>query len=64
MENERQPLDLRPIRGGWAALGDGWAVHGESKEEAVRLYHEAIERHKKIDARPVETEKEAVSRRA
>jgi hypothetical protein len=54
MERGRQSLDVRPIKGGWAALGDGWAVHGKTKEEAVRLYHEAIERHKEIDARPVE----------
>lgn len=59
MNPERKSLDLRPIKSGWAALGDGWAVHGETEEEAVRLYHEAIERHGEIDARPIETKEEA-----
>lgn len=59
METEREPLDLRPIKNGWAVLSDGWAVHGETEEEAVRLYHEAIERHKEIAARPVGSGEEA-----
>jgi len=63
-ERRKEQLNSKPIKGGWAVLGDGWAVHGETEEEAVRLYHEAIERHKEIDARPVEAEEEAVSRRA
>ncbi len=63
LEHREEQLDSKPIKGGWAILGDGWAVHGKTEEEAVRLYHEAIERHKEIDARPVEAGKEAVSRR-
>lgn len=65
MDREGDFLDLRPIKNGWAAVGTGWAVHGETEEEAVRLYHEAIERHKEIDARPTETTKEfgSVARR-
>lgn len=59
MDRERDFLDLRPIKNGWAAVGTGWAVHGETEDEAVRLYHEAIERHKEIDARPIKTEEEA-----
>lgn len=58
MENKRQPLDLKPVKGGWAAFGDGWAVHGKSKEEAVRLYHEAVERHREMNARAMETSEE------
>lgn len=61
MDREKDSLDLRPIKNGWAVLGIGWAVHGETKEEAVRLYYEAIERHKKIDARPIETREERTS---
>lgn len=54
MEN----VDIRRVKGGWAALGDGWAVHGETEEEAVKLYYEAIERHKEIDARRIEVKGE------
>ena len=43
--------DLRPIKGGWAALGPDWAVFGESKEEAVRRYGEAERLHKEIQSR-------------
>ncbi len=57
-EKQRESVDLRPIKGGWAALGDGWAVHGKTKEEAVRLFHEAMERHREIDARPIKTVEE------
>lgn len=55
------PLDMSPVKGGWAAYGDGWAVHGESKEEALRLYHEAVERHREMDARAVEAPEEIAS---
>lgn len=55
MRREKDSLDLRPIKNGWAALGTGWAVHGKTEEEAVRLYYEAVERHREIDARPIET---------
>lgn len=58
MESERQPLDLKPVRGGWAAFGNGWAVHGKSEEEALHLYHEAVKRHREMDARTVETSEE------
>lgn len=57
MNREKDSVDLRPIKNGWAVLGAGWAVHGQTKEEAVRLYHEAIERHKEIEARPIEADK-------
>ena len=43
---------LGEIKGGWAAYGDGWAVHGATKEEALKRYREAEERHREIDARP------------
>lgn len=58
MDRENASLDLRPIKNGWAVLGTGWAVHGETREEAVRRYYEAIERHKEIDARRIETREE------
>ncbi len=61
METERESLNVRPVKGGWAVLGDGWAVHGETMEEAVRLYHEAVERHREMDARVVESPEEVAS---
>lgn len=52
MEAEQFVVDVRPIKNGWAALsGEGWAVHGASKDDAVRRYHEAVERHREIDTR-------------
>lgn len=44
---------LSPIKGGWAAHGDGWAVHGRTREEAVQKFWEAEHRHREIDARPL-----------
>lgn len=43
---------LRPIKHGWAASGNGWAVHGQTQEEAVRRFHEAVREHAAIAARP------------
>jgi hypothetical protein len=43
---------LTEIKNGWAALGDGWAVHGRTKEEAIQKYYEAEARHREIDQRP------------
>ena len=44
---------LSPIKGGWAALGAGWAVFGESKDEALVKYREADELHRIIEERPI-----------
>lgn len=43
---------LEKIKVGWAARGDGWAVHAATEEEAVRLFRDAERRHKEILARP------------
>jgi hypothetical protein len=43
---------LERIKGGWAARAERWAVHGETKQDAIRLFREAEQRHKVIDARP------------
>jgi hypothetical protein len=49
---EAYPI-LQPIYGGrWQAHGDGWAVDGDSKEEAVANYWKAVARHKEILALP------------
>ena len=44
---------LTPIKGGWAAHGECWAVHGRTPEEAIRKFREAEQRHQEIDARPL-----------
>ena len=43
---------LARIVNGWAAYGDGWAVHGATQEEVLRLFQEAQEKHRQIDALP------------
>src|SRR5260221_4104025 len=49
---EAYPI-LYPIHGNkWAASGNGWAVHGDTPEEAIANYHQAIKRHEEILARP------------
>jgi hypothetical protein len=47
----REPR-LVPIKSGWAAVGDGWAVHGTTQEEARQLFEAAEKKHQEIDARP------------
>lgn len=47
----RLRVKLEPIKAGWAARGDGWAVHGVTREEAERKYREAVARHEAIAAR-------------
>jgi hypothetical protein len=47
-----EPL-LTPIKSGWAAHGDGWAVHGRTREEAIEKFREAERRHQEIDSRPL-----------
>ena len=49
---ETEPRKLSPIKNGWAAFGKGWAVHGRTREEAIRLFQEPGRRHEYIDARP------------
>lgn len=46
---------LKQIKTGWAAVGNGWAVHGATKEEAERLFTEAEHKHKLILERRDET---------
>ncbi len=44
---------LVKIKGGWAAHGEGWAVHGVTKQEALRLFEEAQKRHLAMAGRPM-----------
>ena len=48
---------LEPIKNGWAARGDGWAVHAPTQEEAITRFREAEQRHREIDARPFWSER-------
>ena len=43
---------LTKLKSGWLARGEGWAVRAETKEDAVRLFHETEELYQEIDARP------------
>lgn len=47
-------MRLEQIHGGWAAVGEGWAVFGSSEEEATLRFEEAERKHREIDARPIE----------
>jgi hypothetical protein len=42
---------LVEVKGGWHAVGDGWAVFGQSKQEALARYEEAERQHAEILAR-------------
>lgn len=44
-------MKLSAIKNGWAARGQGWAVHGQTKEEAQNKFVQAEVLHKVIDAR-------------
>jgi len=49
---------IERIKGGWSARAERWAVHAETREQAVKLFREAEERHRELDAvRPVDDRK-------
>ncbi len=50
-QETRKPA-LTPIKNGWAAHGDGWAVHAPTPEEAIQKFIEAEQRHREIDMLP------------
>jgi hypothetical protein len=41
-------VQLTEIKGGWAAVGRGWAVFGETREEALQRYREAELKHEEL----------------
>ena len=49
---EAEP-QLYEVKGGWHAAGRGWAVFGETREQAIERFHEAVAKHMEIDARPM-----------
>ncbi len=44
---------VQSIKGGWAVVGDGWAVFAESRDAAMKKYREAEVLHDEIVKRPV-----------
>ena len=42
---------LVPVKQGWAAVGDGWAVVGTTRDEARKLFSAAEEKHAQLRAR-------------
>jgi hypothetical protein len=49
---QRQEPSLTTTFNGWAAHGDGWAVHGRTREEAIEKYWDAERKRREILARP------------
>ena len=43
---------IEEVRGGYAALGDGWAVVAASPDEARKRFRDAERVHQEIAARP------------
>ena len=39
---------LERIKSVWSAIGNGWAAHGRTQEEALRFFKQAQERHARI----------------
>ena len=48
-------MDAKPklyqVKEGWGASGGWWAVHGKTREDALRRYDEAQALHQVINAR-------------
>ncbi len=53
-----EPITLEPTKNGWAAFGDGWAIHGATKEEVIARFEETLKKYQEIDARPIPESKE------
>lgn len=43
---------IEPVKGGVAAVGPGWAVVGQSEDDARRRFAEALREHETIESRP------------
>lgn len=44
-------MRLEQVKGGWAALGEGWAVFAPTQDEAAERFAEAERKHREIDER-------------
>jgi hypothetical protein len=43
--------ELQEIKGGWAAVGHGWAVFGPTREDALERFRDAEAKHQELDRR-------------
>ena len=50
-QEQIQPV-VKPIKNGWAAYGNGWAVHAYTPEGAIQKFRDAECRHQEIDKLP------------
>jgi hypothetical protein len=46
------PIKVQKIASGWAAFGDGWAVHAPTKELVLKEYEERVKFYKELLERP------------
>lgn len=52
-------MRLEQVKGGWAAVGDGWAVIAPTEDEAAELFAAAERKHREIDERELSLDLEA-----
>lgn len=50
VEFASEPI-LLPVKIGWSAHGDGWAVHAPTREEVIQRFRERIALYHQIDRR-------------
>lgn len=46
------PKRVEKIVDGWAAFGDGWAVHAPTKESVLKEYEQRVKFYKELSKRP------------
>ena len=46
---------LVPVKEGWAAVGDGWAVFAHSRDGAVAAFEAAARKHEELASRTTST---------
>ena len=49
-EHSSDPV-LLPIKNGWSAHGDGWAVHAVTQDEVIQAFYERVAQYQHIDER-------------
>ena len=50
-----QPREVKKIASGWAAFGDGWAVHAPTRESVLKEYKDRVKFYKELSKRPMVT---------
>ena len=59
LNNQFQPLKVSKIASGWAAYGDGWAVHAATKELALKEYEERVKFYRELSKRQTQEKSNA-----